>query len=231
MRTVHISIFLACFTSVPVCAQNLQFIPEIDAHLTLNSYSRVYVQAKEDRDGGAPTQSTFGPSFQFRLKPLVKLKRVTLFDLDDSKARPLVLESGYRLIAAPNTANENRATEAVTSRYPVFAGILVTDRNRADLDWKNGKFTWRYRNKLTLERAFSIRAYHLIPYVAAEPFYESQYHKWSSTDLYGGCIFPVGKHVEFDTYYEFENDTGKRPNRQNYYVGLALHLFFSRARS
>jgi hypothetical protein len=80
---------------------------------------------------------------------------------------------------------------------------------------------------LTLERTFAIRAYHFIPYVAAEPFCESQYNKWSTTDLYAGSLFPVGKHVEFNLYYEFENDTGKKPNRQNYYVGLALYLYFS----
>jgi hypothetical protein len=28
----------------------------------------------------------------------------------------------------------------------------LTNRNRADLDWKNGVFTWRHRNKLTMER-------------------------------------------------------------------------------
>lgn len=110
---------------------------------------------------------------------------------------------------------------------PFLTGILLTDRNRADLDWKNGSFTWRYRNRLIVERTFAIYSYHLIPYVAAEPFYESQYHKWASTDLYAGSLFPVGKHVEFNSYYEYANDTGKKPNRQQYYVGLALYLFFS----
>jgi hypothetical protein len=113
----------------------------------------------------------------------------------------------------------------VTFHLPFPAGILITDRNRADLDWKNGSFPWRYRNKLTLERSVSIRSYHLIPYIAAEPFYESQYKKWSTTDLYAGSLFPVGKHVEFNPYFEFENDTGKKPNRQQYYVGLSTFTF------
>jgi len=207
--------------------QDTQFLPEVDAHLTLSSRIRVYLQAKDDREGGDPQQFTFGPSIQFYLKPLIRLKGVTLFDLDDAKSRPLVLESGYRVITAPNTPTENRAIEAVTFHLPFPAGILITDRNRADLDWKNGSFTWRYRNKLTLERTFSIRSYHLIPYIAAEPFYESQYKKWSTTDLYAGSLFPVGKHVEFNPYFEFENDTGKKPNRQQYYVGLAVYVYYS----
>lgn len=202
-------------------------MPEVDAYLSLSSQFRAYVQAKDDREGGDPEQFTFGPSIQIFAKPLLRLKRVTLFDLDDSKARPLILETGYRLITAPGAPPENRAIEAATSRLPFFAGFVITDRNRFDLDWKNGTFTWRYRNKLTVERTFSAHYYHLIPYVAAEPFYESQYSKWSTTDLYAGCLLPVGKHVEFDPYFESENDTGKAPNRQEHFVGLAVHFYFS----
>jgi hypothetical protein len=150
-----------------------------------------------------------------------------VFDLDDAKSRPLVFESGYRIITAPNTPSENRAIEAVTSHLPLSGRLLLADRNRADLDWKNGSFTWRYRNKLTLQRTFSVRSYHLIPYVAAEPFYESQYRKWSATDLYVGSLFPLGKHVELNPYYEYENDTSKKPNRQTNFVGLAAYVYFS----
>jgi hypothetical protein len=44
---------------------------------------------------------------------------------------------------------------------------------------------------------------------------------------YAGSLFPVGKHVEFNPYFEFENDTGKKPNRQQYCVGLAVYFYFS----
>ena len=139
---------LACFlTLVQEChAQDTQFLPEVDAYLRLNSHFRTYLQAKDDREGGDPTQFTFGPSLELYLKPLLKLKNITAFDLDDAKTRPLVLETGYRLIIQPNKPNENRAIEAVTFRFPIWAQILITDRNRADLDWQNGVFTWRYRN-------------------------------------------------------------------------------------
>jgi|SRR6516225_6558881 hypothetical protein len=140
------------FTCLIAYGQDTQLVPEIDAHLKIDSNFRAYLQAKDDREGGDPDQVTFGPSLQFYLKPLVKLKQVTIFDLDDTKSRPLVLESGYRIITAPNTPSENRALEAVTVHLPLFASILLADRNRADLDWKAGAFTWRYRNRLTLER-------------------------------------------------------------------------------
>ena len=183
-------ILACCF---PARSQETQFLPEIDAHVELKSSLRMYVEAKNDRDGGDPTQFTIGPSIQFYLKPLVKLKRVKTFDLDDSKSRALVLEAGYRYITAPGAPTEERMVLAATSHFPLAAGFRLSDRNRADLDWKSGIFKWRYRNKLAVERTFGIRSYHLIPYVAAEPFYESQYSKWSTTSLYAGCLLPSGQ--------------------------------------
>ncbi|HTQ97870.1 MAG TPA: DUF2490 domain-containing protein [Candidatus Acidoferrum sp.] len=219
--------FLAGFLSLAAQAQESQFLPEIDAHLTLNSTFRAYLQAKDDRDGGDPTQFAIGPSLQIYVKPLLKLKKVTNFDLDDSKSRFLVLETGYRAVNAPGAPLENRMIVAATSNFPLSLGFFLSDRNRFDLDWKNGDFTWRYRNKLSVERTVAIHSYHFIPYVAVEPFYESQYDKWSTTSLYAGFLFPIGKHVEFNTYYEHDNNTGKHPNQQVNSAGLALYLYFS----
>lgn len=219
--------FFLLFTCASLGAQSVQFLPEVDAYLTLNSTVRTYFQAKDDREGGDPTQATLGPSIEFYLKPLLKLKKITSFDLDDAKPRPLVFEAGYRYITAPNAAPENRLLMSVTFHLPLTAAFLITDRNRADLDWKDGNFSWRYRNKLTLERTLAIHSYHLIPYAAVEPFYESQYEKWSTTSIYAGTLLPVGKHVEFNPYYEHDNNTGKRPNQQVNSVGLAMYLYFS----
>jgi hypothetical protein len=230
MRFSRLAI-LTCLACGLSYAQDTQFLPEIDTHFTVDSKVRFLIQAKDDRDGGDPQQFTFGPSIQLYLKPLLKLEHVTVFDLDDAKRRMVVFESGYRIIAAPDTSVTNRAIESVTFHLPIMWKVLLSDRNRADLDWQAGVFTWRYRNKLTAQRTVTISSYNLIPYVAAEPFYESKYGKWSATDLYAGCRFPIGKKVLFDLYYEHENDTSKRPNRQNNYVGVKLNLFFLRGRS
>jgi hypothetical protein len=203
-----------------------EFLPEIDANFKLNPNVRFLFQAKETREGGDPTQAEMGPSVEFYLKPLLKLKNVTLFDLDDAKSRPLVLAVGYRVVPSPGKPTINRLEPVLTFHVPITARILVTDRNRADLDWSPGKFVWRYRNRLTAERSFTIKDYHPAPYVSAELFYESQYAKISSTNLYAGCLLPVNKHIEFDPYYEHENNTGKRPNQQVNAIGLILDLFF-----
>ena len=220
--------FLVGFACLPVFAQqDVQFLPEVDTYLKLNPMLRVYVEAKDDQDGGDPAQAGIGPSIQLYLRPLAKLKEMRAFDLDDAKTRFLVLETGYRYLWEPNSPDTNRMLTAATFNFPLKAGFSISDRNRADLNWKNGNFTWRYRNKLTVERTVSIRSFHHIPYVAVEPFYESQFNKWSTTALYAGSLFPVGRHVQFNLYYEHENNTGGAKNHPENAVGLALYLFLA----
>ena len=222
------STLCVCIACLPALAQqNVQFLPEVDAYLKLNSVLRLYLEAKDDQDGGDPAQAGIGPSVQLYLKPLDTLKKMRAFDLDDAKSRFLVLETGYRYLWEPNAPTGNRMITAATFNLPLKAGFSMSDRNRADLDWKSGNFTWRYRNKLQVERTVAVRSYHLIPYVAVEPYYESQYNKWSTTALYAGSIFPVGKHMEFNLYYEHENNTGGQKNDPENAIGLALYLFFS----
>jgi hypothetical protein len=44
--------FLVCLACLPARAQAPEFLPEVDAHLKLNSSFRAYLEAKDDRDGG-----------------------------------------------------------------------------------------------------------------------------------------------------------------------------------
>jgi Protein of unknown function (DUF2490) len=212
---------------LPASAQENQFLPEIDFYAKLNSEMRFQMQAKQTREGGEPTQAEIGPSIDFYVHPWVRLAKVRQFDLDDAKSRPLVLAVGYRYLPEANGgAATNRLEPVATSRFPLGTKALITDRNRFDLDWKSGGFTWRYRNRLQVEGPVRVGTYHLTPYAAVEPFYESQYGKWAETAIYAGFIFPIGKHVQLDTYYEHQNQTDKKPNKQLNQAGLVLGLYF-----
>jgi hypothetical protein len=217
--------FLLCATAI---AQTFQFLPEVDVYYKIDPHFRFVFQAKETREAGDPTQAEIGPSLDFLLKPLLRLKNVTTFDLDEAKSRPLVVSVGFRYVPSPDKPTVWRVELVATPRFPLFAKILLTDRNRADLDWSTEPFTWRYRNRVSLERGITIGSYHPKPYASAEAFYESQYQKWSTTALYAGCLFPVHKHVEFDPYYEHQNITSKHPNQQLNQFGLILNLYFSK---
>lgn len=231
-RRFVVALEMICCCAVTCCcaravAQEQQFLPEIDFYYKLSSAVRFQVQGKQTREGGEPTQAEIGPSIDFYVHPWIRLARIRKFDLDDAKSRPLVMSVGYRYLPEANGGvATDRLEPVMTSRFPVSTKVLITDRNRFDLDWKSGKFTWRYRNRLQVEGPVPIGKYHLTPYASVEPFYQSQYGKWSETALYAGCIFPIRKHFQLDPYYEHQNQTGKRPNEQLNQFGVVLNLYF-----
>lgn len=224
------SLLLACLViscCLSASAQTNQFLPEIDTYFKLTSDLRITFQAKQTREAGDPVQAEIGPSLDFYLKPLLRLKKITVFDLDESKSRPLVFSLGYRYLPfANNFAAINRLEPFVTFNFPMKGDFLLSDRNRADLDWQSGNFTWRYRNRFQVERTLTWRSYHPSPYASAELFYQSKYGKWSDTAVYAGCIFPIRKRLEFDPYYEHQNQTGGKSNSQLNQLGLVLNLYF-----
>lgn len=206
-------------------AQNLQLLPEIDGHLTINEHIRGTFQAKDTREGGSPTQAQVGPSGQFYLKPLLSLRKINRFDSDQSKARALAFSVGYLYLSSPTSPSTSRVPISVLSHLPVKTGLLLSLRNRADLDWGSEAFNWRYRLMPTVERTISFHGYHFIPYTSAEFYYESQYRKFSTTELYGGFQFPLGKRYQLTGYYEHQNNTGKKKNEQTHGLGLRLDIF------
>jgi Protein of unknown function (DUF2490) len=218
---------LLVFVSIPARSeQTVQFWPEVDTYLKLDPKLRLSFIATTTQESGSTVGSEVGANLDIFLKPLFKLKRFTVFQLDESKSRLLTFRAGYHYLPSSNGSDENRVLLEATPRFPLKAGILVSDRNRFDLRWISGAFSWRYRNRLTAERTFAIRSYHLSPYLQAEAYHDSISEKWSRTTAAFGCIFPIRRRAEIEPYYQHMNDTAKSPNRQTHSVGLRLRLYF-----
>jgi hypothetical protein len=212
--------------SISAVGQTSQFWPEVDAYVKLNDNARLYLTASQTRENGTGTDAEIGPNIDFFLNPLFCLKKIVGFQLDQSKSRPLTFRVGYRLLPSTTNPTEHRIVMEATPRYPLIRGMLLTDRNRCDLRFIEGRFSWRYRNRLTAERTFTIGRLHFTPYGRAEAFYDSNYNKFSRIALDVGSIFPVGEFVELEGYYEHQNDTSKNPNRQVNAAGAVLTFYF-----
>ncbi len=219
-----LSLWLALST-LSRAQESKQFLPEIDVYYSINPLVRTSFQAKQTREGGDPTQAEIGPSIEFYLKPWIKLQNATIFDLDEAKKRVLVFATGYRVLVSPGSDATNRWELLATANYPLRGGFLLSDRNRADLDWQGGTFQWRYRNRLSLERSVRLRSHHARLYIRDEEFFESQYEKWSTTALYAGGTFAVGKRLDLSPYYCHQNNTGKNPNQQQDQFGMMVNVY------
>lgn len=221
---------LLLLPSAPTRAQRstTEFLPEADAYVQLTSNTRFAFQDKETIANGSLAISDIGASIEAYLNPLKALSRITVFELDETKSVPVLFSIGYRYLPAPGKPAVNRMQPVVMFHFPL-KGFLMTEKNRADLDWSSGGFKWRYRNRLTAERRLTIQSYHPAPYASAEAFYESPYSKWAVTRFYAGCLLPLSKHVQLDPYYQHENNTGTHPNQQKNGAGLILWLYFPRS--
>jgi hypothetical protein len=204
-------------------AQTVEFLPEINTYVKLDSNVRFAFQAKDTRENGAQKQAQIGPSIEFYWRPL---KNLLANGVDEAKTRFILLSFGYRYLPASNAPETNRILLMATPRLPLKSKLVISDRNRGELNFSQGELNWRYRNKLQLEREITVRSYHPVPYANVEAYYDSKFQKWSSIVIEAGSQFPVRKHTELDIYYEHQNNTGHAPNQQVNAIGLMLNLHF-----
>lgn len=207
-------------------AQTVQFSPEVDVYVNLHQNARLSFQAGRILEEGIPNQAAFGSNLEVYVKPLLKLRTAAGQQPDQAKLRTLTLSVGYRYFTSVGTAPENRIVLEASPRFPLPWKIVLTDRNRGDLRMIAGDFSWRYRNRLSVERAVFIHSYAFTPYMRAEAYYDSRYSKWSATLLTAGASFPIKKHTELESYYQHFNQTGCTPNQQLENIGLKLNLYF-----
>jgi hypothetical protein len=94
----------------PLLAQNQSFQawPEVDAYFQLNSNVRVSIFDAATRENRQETSAEIGPNIDFFFKPLVKLKRIAIFELDQSKNSLVMLRLGYRYMPTTDGPTEHR---------------------------------------------------------------------------------------------------------------------------
>lgn len=222
-RWCFIAASLVLLFGATLCAQTTEFLPEINTYVKLDPNVRFTFQAKQTRENGDPTQGEIGPSIDFHFRPFRNLGHE---HPNQAKTRYLLLSFGYRYVPTRDRPPTNRILLVATPRLPLKAKVVASDRNRGELNFSNGDLTWRYRNRLQLEREVTIRSYRPTPFANVEVYYDSRFQKWSSTAIEAGCQFLIRKHSEIEFYYEHQNNTGTAPNRQVDGIGLMLNLYF-----
>ncbi|HTT19231.1 MAG TPA: DUF2490 domain-containing protein [Candidatus Sulfotelmatobacter sp.] len=226
-HAVSLGVLLALL-SPPAQAQTqtYQTWPEVDTYITLNQNFRLYFIATQTRENGQGTTAEIAANLDFFFKPLFRRNKLVIYQPDQAKSRLFLLRAGYHYLPSIDGPTEHRGVLEVTGRYPLKSWLLFSDRNRTEFRFINGEFSWRYRNRPSMERTVSIGSYHFTPYVRGEVYFDSNNRKWSRTSEDLGAAFPIRKHTEIEFYYEHQNDTSKSPNRQTSALGLSLNLYF-----
>ena len=225
-RTILAGLIVLCLGS-PAGAQSTQFWPELGAFARLNDTMRFYFLATTVKEETNSTEGEFGPNLDFYHRPLRNPKSLGGLPLDASKHRLLLLRVGYRYLTSfTGNPDEHRAVLEATGRYPLRAGLLVSNRGRIDVRFIDAEYAWRFRNRLSVEKEITIGRVRMTPYARGEVYYDSRFAEWSRTEWIAGAAFPVRKRLELEGYFSYQHDTGGDVNRQVSAIGTVLNLYF-----
>ena len=233
MRVWHRGLsLLALVVAVNVCARaqqqtsdtQTQLWPEVSVYVPLDEKVRLFfrfsiTKAQETREN---TEGQFGAHIDYVLN-----KRLTL-------------RAGYRYgfsLTETDPFTEHTPIAEQTYREQLPLKILLSDRNRQDFRIVNGDFSFRYRNRLRLEREFLLPGRSITPYGSVEVYHDSRFDVWNRNRLTAGVqiqlrralpllrLVTPRKQVIFDVYYTKKNDSRSQPHHLHA-IGTTLAIHF-----
>lgn len=207
-----------------------EFWPEIDVYINLRPKLRLYLLgtvSKSVEDGELRNAQGFEAQIGVHIDYLPN--------------KHVILRTGYRygtsLGETDEPYKEHRLLTEQTLRKLIPGDLLLSDRNREDFRVVNGDFSFRYRNRVTIEREFQLFKQRTItPYVSGEVFYDARYRTWNRNRLTAGVQAslrrgPIRKmllpqrQVILDLYYTRQNDS-RADTQQVNALGAALAFYF-----
>jgi len=153
----------------------------------------------------------------------------------------IILRAGYRFGASVGDADEpykeHRVLTEQTLRKLLPGELLLSDRNREDFRFVNGDFSFRYRNRVSIEREVDLfRGRTITPYASAEIFYDTRTSAWNRNRFAVGfqqslrrgplrkMLLPK-RQVVLDLYFMRQNDSRSETQHVNA-IGAALAFYF-----
>lgn len=204
-----------------------EFWPEIDIYINLKPKVRLFLLgtvSKAVEDGELFNAQAFEAQIGAHI--------------DYIPNKHLILRTGYRYGRSleDDSYREHRLLTEQTLRKLLPGDVVLSDRNREDFRFLKGDFSFRYRNRLTIEREFELKKRTLTPYVSGEVFYDTRYSTWNRNRLGAGVQIslrqgPLRKmllpkrQVILDLYYLRQNDSRSDTQHVNA-IGAALALYF-----
>ena len=207
-----------------------EFWPEVDVYINVKPKVRLYLLAtisKSVEDG--EIRNAQGYEAQIGMH------------VDYIPNNHLILRTGYRYGSAigdnDDGFREHRLITEQTLRKLLPADFLLSDRNREDFRFINGDFSFRYRNRVTIERELPVfKGRNITPYISGEIFYDTRFDVWNRNRLAVGIQHtllrgPLQKmllhkrQVVLDLYFMKQNDSRSQVPHVKA-VGAALSFYF-----
>jgi hypothetical protein len=113
------------------------------------------------------------------------------------------------------------------ARTPFEWGLLVSNRVRTDLRWlgEDPEFSARLRYRLMIEKEVVLGNTSLVPYVNAEPYYDTRYSTVNRVRLIGGASVSWFGLAALEANVTYQHDT-RSSVTELYALNVILHFFF-----
>jgi hypothetical protein len=226
-----IGLMIVAFFSAPSTTQaqtTTEFWPSVKAHFDVRP--RIGLEIYGERQNGEELPSPdlkAGFKVSFRVKPLFK---PLAGDLNPENQYLANMAVGYEYLRKSKNgqpAIENRLILESTPRYAPGAGFLFLNRNRMEFRWNDGTYDFRYRFKVTGQRAFKIDRFHFTPYGSGELFWDRNKHSWNENQYALGVHLPIRRRFMIDTYVPHQNCTTCGQRSVNAF-GLTANIYLGK---
>jgi hypothetical protein len=223
LRPVCLMVFISLCAINASLAQNTsyEFWPETDIWYTLNPAWRLsafipitkYNESK-DRDLNIYLQA----DYKFGRTKYSAVRRL----VDENKEQVMKawmvrggFMEGWSLGDAADRYTEDMLFGEIHRRIPLKGQILLSHRLRIDTRWvgDDPKFSYRFRYRVMVEKEFTVGRGSIVPYVNAEPYWDSRYSTFNRVRVIGGATGVWGRRFAFegnityqyDSHYDTEN--------------------------
>lgn len=127
---------------------------------------------------------------------------------------------------------EDMALAEIHKRIPIKNAGLLSLRFRSDLRWvgNSSDISYRFRYRMMIEKEYKAGKRSIVPYVNAEPFWDSRYSTVNRIRLIGGATVASGQLLALEGNFTYQYDS-KSSVENVYAMNIILHLFFEKKQS
>ena len=228
-----LALAVACLTTANAQAQEsaLEFWPEVDVWLRLSPAWRasMYVPISKNietkyREGSLLGQADFAWGH-------TRYHRRMLDEGRAQNLRAYMVRGGY--LAGKSlgddgaTYRERTVLAEFHGRIPLTGNMLLSQRLRTDFRWlgDDAEYSQRWRYRVMVEKEYTAGRSSIVPYVNAEPYYDSRYNTVNRIRVIGGATFSWTHHAAVETNWTYQHDTRSSVTNLNA-LNVILHVFF-----
>ena len=139
---------------------------------------------------------------------------------------------GWSLGEESGSYYEDMLFAEIHRRMPVGKKTLISHRIRPELRWlgQDPTLSFRFRYRAMVEREFNSGKFSVIPYINAEPYWDSRYAAFNRIRLIGGATMSWGPRLALEGNITYQHDTHYDTSNL-YALNIIVHLFFETRRS